>query len=208
MISLILSETNRSLEYLKQIKKNNIEIKNIILYSKRKSFVYRLIQKKKLNNLLIFLRTNNINSKILEKKFKTIKSQKNIVSTYPGEIVKNSSLLSAKLLHCHPGNLPIFKGSTTLYYSIILKKKVCVTLFELDKKIDNGKILYKKTFKNPKKLISIEKNFDDKIRALTLVSYLKSKTKSKFKPLNKTYMPYYIAHPIIRLIILDKKNLF
>ena len=32
MISLLLSETKRSLEYLKQITNNGIEIKNIILY--------------------------------------------------------------------------------------------------------------------------------------------------------------------------------
>ena len=46
MISLILSETKRSEEYLKQILMNNIKIKNIILYSKKRKFVYSLIKKK------------------------------------------------------------------------------------------------------------------------------------------------------------------
>ena len=110
-------------------------------------------------------------------------------------------------MHCHPGNLPEFRGSTTIYYSIIIKKKICVTIFELNKKIDNGKIRYKKFYKKPKKSINIEKNFDNKIRAITLVSYLKSKSNHKFRKPTKTYMPYYIAHPIIRMIVIDKKNL-
>jgi methionyl-tRNA formyltransferase len=208
MISLILSETKRSLEYLKQITKNDIKIKNIILYSKKRGFVFRFIQKKKLNNLLIFLKTNNINSSILEKKFRNIKSHKNIISTYPGEIIKNSSLLQRKLLHCHPGNLPMFKGSTTIYYTLLLKKKICVTLFEVSKKIDSGKILYKKFFKNPKNLGDIEKNFDNKIRSQTLISYLKNKKKLKYKLKKKSYIPYYIAHPLVRLIVINKNCLF
>ena len=77
----------------------------------------------------------------------------------------------------------------------------------MNKKIDNGKIRYKKFYKKPKKSINIEKNFDNKIRAITLVSYLKSKSNHKFRKPTKTYMPYYIAHPIIRMIVIDKKNL-
>ena len=208
MISLILSETKRSLEYLKQITKNDIKIRGIVLYSKKKGIVFQFIHNQKLNNLLIYLKTGDINSSILEKKFRSIKSQKNIVSTYPGEIIKNSSLLNWKFLHCHPGNLPIFKGSTTIYYTVIQNKKICVTLFEMNKKIDSGKIIYKKFFKYPKNLKDIEKNFDNEIRALTLISYLKNKKKLKYKLQKKEYMPYYIAHHLIRLIVINKNCLF
>lgn len=208
MISLILSETQRSLEYLKQLTKNGIEIKNIILYSKKKGLVFKFIYKNKLNHLLIFLKTNDINSSILKKKFKNIKSERNIVSTYPGEIIKNSSLLQWKLLHCHPGNLPMFKGSTTIYYTLILKKKICVTIFEVGKKIDSGKILFKKFFRKPKILLDIESNFDSKIRAETLVSFLKNKKRLNYKLQKKNYIPYYIAHPLLRLIVINKNYLF
>ena len=60
------------------------------------------------------------------------------------------AFLNKKLLHCHPGNLPEFKGSTTIYYSI---------------------------------LSNIEKKFDDKIRALTLIQFLKSKKNTISKKL-------------------------
>lgn len=204
MITIILSETKRSIEYINEIKKNKIEISKIILYSKTIGNTYKFIKKKKLTNILIHLKTNSINSKILEKKFKKVKSTTNIVATYPGEIVKNKSLLKYKLIHCHPGDLPIFKGSTTIYYTIILKKKICVTLFELSEKIDNGKILYKKYFQYPKNLKLIENNFDNQIRAKTLVDYLKIRKRYNYKKTKKKYMHYYIAHPIIRQIVINK----
>ena len=204
MITLILSETKRSLAYLDLIIKNKIKFQKIILYSKSKGIVYKFINKKKLLNFCIFLPINNVNSIIVEKKLKLNKSKINIISTYPGEIIINPLLFKYKLLHCHPGNLPMFKGSTTIYYSIILKKKICVTLFEITKKIDSGKILYKKYFSIPKKLISIEKGFDDKIRALTLIEFLQTKTNYRYPTTKKNYLSYYIAHPLIRQIVLNK----
>lgn len=207
MITLILSESQRSLTYIGQFIKNKIKFQKIILYSTKKKEVYKFLKKEKLTDNLIFLRTNNVNSDILEKKIKKYKSKYNIISTYPGEIIRNLLLLKYKLLHCHPGNLPIFKGSTTIYYAIILNKKICVTLFEISKKIDSGKILYKKYFDIPKKLASIEKDFDNKIRALTFIDYIQNNIKHKNNKSKKNYLPYYIAHPIIRQIVLNKSYL-
>ena len=207
MITLVLSDTDRSFLYLKKIIENKIKFKRIILYSKKYGSVYKLIVNQKLRSNLIFLKTNNVNSKILEQKFILNKSKINIISTYPGEIIKSPVLLKGKLLHCHPGDIPMFKGSTTIYYTLILKKKICVTIFEVNKKIDSGKILYKKYFKIPKKLREIEKSFDNKIRAITLVEYLKSKKNFKYPRSKKLFLPYYIAHPLIRQIILNKNYL-
>ncbi|WP_440681212.1 formyltransferase family protein [Candidatus Pelagibacter sp. HIMB1623] len=204
MITIIISETKRSLEYINELIKNKINFKKIILYSKTKGSILKFIKKKGLSNFLIYLKTNNINSKILEKEFLQFKSKINIIATYPGEIVKNKLLLKHKLLHCHPGDLPEFKGSTTIYYSIILKKKICVTLFELNEEIDNGKILYKKNFNYPKNLNLIEEDFDNQIRAKTLICFLKSKKKFNYKKTKKKYIPYYIAHPMVRQIVLNK----
>jgi len=206
MINLILSDTERSLNYIQMIFKNNINVNKIIFYSnKKKGLIYNFIKQKKINNLLIYCKTKNINSSIINKKLKLYKSKLNIISTYPGEIVENPKLLKKKLLHSHPGDLPIFKGSTTIYYTILLKQKICVTLFFMNKEIDAGKIVYKKYFNYPKNLNEIEKNFDNKIRALTLIEYLKSTKNYKFKKTRRNFLPYYIAHPIIRQIVINKK---
>ncbi|MDC0402609.1 formyltransferase family protein [Candidatus Pelagibacter sp.] len=207
MINLILSESKRSLTYLEKIIINKIKINKIILYSNKLGDVFRYVKKKKIIDKLIICKTNNINSSLINKNLKLNKSSYNIISTYPGEIVKNFSLLKKKLLHCHPGDLPKFKGSTTIYYSIILKQKICVTIFIMNKSIDSGKIIYKKYFNCPKNLITLEKNFDNKIRSLTLINFLKKKRNYKYRNFKDKFPPYYIAHPIIRQIILNKKYL-
>ena len=72
----------------------------------------------------------------------------------------------------------------------------------MSRSIDSGKILYKKFFDNPKNLSDIENNFDEKVRAITLVEFLKRKKKYKNRLIKDVYYPYYIAHPIIRYLAL------
>ena len=94
MINLILSDTKRSLNYIQMIEKINININKIIFFSnKKKSLIYNFVNEKKINNLLIYCKTNDINSPIINKKLELYKSKLNIISTYPGEIVKNTKLL-------------------------------------------------------------------------------------------------------------------
>lgn len=84
----------------------------------------------------------------------------------------------------------------------------------MDKKIDIGKLYYIKNFKRPKNLNKIYNKFDDYIRASTIVSFLKNKkkifsNKRKFNVSNKiNFNYYYIAHPVVRRIALDKRSLF
>ena len=207
MINLVFSETKRSFYYLKEILKNKIKINKIIFYSNNQGSTYNLIRKTRLKKNLIHIRTNNINSQLILKKTNIKNNDVNIVSTYSGEIIKNENLLKLNLIHCHPGDLPKFKGSTTIYYSLILNKNVCVSVFVMNKRIDEGKILYKKFFGKPKKISEIENNFDHQIRAKTLVEYLKKKkSKKKYKTI-KNNMHYYIAHPLIRQLVLNKNYL-
>ena len=122
MINLILSETSRSFIYLKEIIKHKIKINKIILYSKKKGQVFKLIKKNRLNRLLIYYKSNNINSNYISRKLKA-ETITNVMSVYPGEIVKNYFLLK-KIITLPPWRSTLFKGSTTIYYSIILKKKI------------------------------------------------------------------------------------
>lgn len=207
MINLIFSETKRSNYYLKEILKKNIKINKILLYSKNRGSTYKLIKQNALGENLIYVATNDINSQSILKKANIKKNEVNIISAYPGEIIKNKNLIKLNLIHCHPGDLPKFKGSTTIYYSLILNKNVCVSVFVMNKRIDEGKILYKKFFRKPKKISEIENNFDHQIRAKTLVEYLKKKKlKKKYKTIKNNFH-YYIAHPLIRQLVLNKHYL-
>ncbi len=204
MINLIFSETKRSLVYLKELYKNKYKLNLVIIYSKKKSNVYNYVKERKLAKFLIRVKSDDINSLNLKEKFKLSNKSINIVSTYPGEIVRNKYILKFQFLHCHPGNLPKFRGSTIIYYTILLKNKICVSLFKIQKEIDSGEIVFKKFFDYPKKIIEIEKNFDHQIRAKTLISYLKQRKKIKFKKSKKKYLPYYIIHPVLRALVHHK----
>ena len=179
----------------------------VIIYSKKKSNVYNYVKERKLAKFLIRVKSDDINSLNLKEKFKLSNKSINIVSTYPGEIVRNKYILKFQFLHCHPGNLPKFRGSTIIYYTILLKNKICVSLFKIQKEIDSGEIVFKKFFDYPKKIIEIEKNFDHQIRAKTLISYLKQRKKIKFKKSKKKYLPYYIIHPVLRALVHHKTYL-
>ena len=204
MINLIFSETKRSLVYLKELYKNKYKLNLVIIYSKKKSNVYNYVKERKLAKFLIRVKSDDINSLNLKEKFKLSNKSINIVSTYPGEIVRNKYILKFQFLHCHPGNLPKFRGSTIIYYTILLKNKICVSLFKIQKEIDSCEIVFKKFFDYPKKIIEIEKNFDHQIRAKTLISYLKQRKKIKFKKSKKKYLPYYIIHPVLRALVHHK----
>lgn len=81
------------------------------------------------------------------------------------------------MIHCHSGKLPNYRGSTTIFYSLINKGTIACSVFKMDKKIDMGKLYYIKNFKRPKNLYKIFNKFDDYIRASTIVSFLKNKKK-------------------------------
>lgn len=197
--SMVLSNTNRSIAYLNAVLKANILPQFIFVFSKSKriSFLSK-IKKKKINYNLI--RSDSINSKLVVKKIIKSKFNNFIYSGYPGEIVKKFMLNKKKFIHFHPGKLPEFKGSTTIFYSILLKKKIFCSCILLNNKIDGGKILYQKKFYQSKKKVLFNDYFDNFIRAQTLLSYLKNGNQ-KIKKNIKYYLPYYIAHPIIRSLV-------
>ena len=209
MINLLLSESKRSEIYLNYIQKYNIKIFKIIYYSKNKQNLYKTIERKNLLKKTLFVRSNTINSPLIEKAILQISDDiPTIFSGYSGEIIKNKIVLKINLIHFHPGDLPSYKGSTTIFYSLILEKKITVTCFRMTGKIDEGEILYKKNFKKPNKLNQINHLYDHRIRAETMIEFLKNgKKKYKVKNKSKKFSIYYIAHPIIRGIIIHKKKL-
>jgi hypothetical protein len=75
--------------------------------------------------------TSIIDNPFVLKLLKKIKLKKIIYSGYPSYVIKNKNLLKQKILiHTHSGKLPEFRGSTTIFYSILLKKKIFALHFE------------------------------------------------------------------------------
>jgi methionyl-tRNA formyltransferase len=207
-LSIILTNTNRSKIYFDLLKKENFFIDNIIYYSKTPDSAFINKLKKYPHKIkFIFIKINNINLKSVEHHIININSDYILFSGYNAEIVTNQSILKKNLIHCHPGLLPKYRGSTVIYYGLIEMQKIYVSIFNVSKNIDNGKVLFSKQISLPKNLIDIEKNFDNQIRAKTLVTFLKSKKINIMGKNDKYINFYYIAHPIVRSIILNPKQL-
>jgi len=207
--SIILSNNERSYEYLKLLI-NKKKYPNFIIHldyrndNKSKKKIFSIIKKKKLN--FKSFKGNNVDHKNVKKFLTELKEKIIIYSGYGGKIIKSKSLFKNKIfLHSHSGKLPKYKGSTTIYYSIIKEKKIYCTTFIMNSQIDQGTILLVKKYpliKNFKYLDS----YDNKIRAQnmldTLINFHKLK-KRAYKSKNNS-APYYIIHPVLRYLVSKK----
>ena len=209
--SIIITNTSRALAYINILEQNNIYPKQVIYLDNSKKTKISKKLKKKIYSLKIkpkIFKTKEITRKVsiylLKSRIKNI-----IYSGYPGIIVRNTKVLKQKnLKHCHPGKLPKFRGSTTIYYSLLKEKKIFCSTLILSKGIDQGKILLIKKYSRPKNILTIDKKYDDFIRSKNLLYVLQNF--EKLKPMNQKtndIIPYYVMHPVLRSIAFKKLNL-
>ena len=210
--SIIVSNTSRSYQYLRQLKKNKLIPKDIIyLNDGSNNPITKKINKFFFPKIIVkSFYTNYINNKAA--RFLLSKNTNYIIySGYPGVIERNNKVLkSKKLIHSHPGKLPQYRGSTTIYYSILKEDKIYCSTIILNKNLDSGKILLIIKYPIPKKISQIDNEYDDKIRAKNIVFILKKYDKLKVtKKKIKKNNPYYVIHPLLRSLVFRKyaKNL-
>lgn len=183
--SIILSNNERSYEYLKLLINKKV-YPNFIIHleykndNKSKKKIFSVIKKKKLN--FKSFKGNSVDHKNVKKFLIKLKEKIIVYSGYSGKIIKSKSLFKNKIfLHSHSGKLPKYKGSTTIYYSLIKEKKIYCTTFIMNSQIDQGIILLVKKYPLIKKYKYLD-NYDNKIRAQnivdTLINFHKLKKKS------------------------------
>ena len=200
--NLILSNSSRSISYLNELKKNNIELNYVIFYGftkiKQLSNLPKIHKKK-------FFKEKKLSKNIIKFIYKT-KLKQFVISPNKSEIIKDKILLKKlKILHLHPGKLQNLKEVQLCITQNWQKKTVC-TCFRMMPLLDTGDILFQQNFKNSS---IYEKNidkYDDYIRGVTLVNFFKTnKTKIMRNDKKNKYSPYYIIHPVLRKIALNKK---
>lgn len=206
--AVLASVSDRTFTYLSIFKNANLNPRLIILYGDdRNTNLYKKI-KNKFNNIK-FIKSKIASNKKIKQLLSSIKVELIIYIGFPGEILKIKFFnnLKVKFLHSHTGFLPNFKGSTTIYYSILSLGKIYCSTFIMSEKIDDGEIILIKEYPLPKKETTIEKDYDNEIRAKNFVYLFKG---GVFKKINgmkkgneyKSY--YYIAHPVLRNLTLKK----
>jgi len=206
--SAVLSSNLRSFIYIKELVDKSLYPSSIIfLINKKNKFLNNKIFKviNKIDNISIYkYEKNTIDDPLVVSKILNLKEKVVIYSGYGGKIIKSKKLLNNKLfLHSHPGKLPSFKGSTTIYYSILKLRKIYCTTFIMNSSIDEGRILLVKEYALPKDFKELDA-FDNYMRIQNIIIVLKSFAKFmkiKQKKYLRFYPHYYIAHPILRYLV-------
>ena len=218
-IGIILTPDSRSKAYLQKIIKNNFVLDEIIFMNdKRNSPKYdiNLIEQSKNNffdvttSVEATLKNNNL--KYHEFNFVDINHQelisylkKSTIDFYifsGGGILKTDILNSGvKFVHFHSGIVPLYRGSTTFYYSILNEKKCGVTAYVMDEHLDTGEVIHQKIFSKPDHKF-IDEIYDSHIRSETLIEVMKKELiqKSGFKKQVLKGETYYIIHPVLKHI--------
>jgi methionyl-tRNA formyltransferase len=150
----------------------------------------------------------NINSKEVIEKVSAISTEYIIYSGPGGTILRTEILsLGKKFIHVHPGWLPKFRGSTTIYYSMLLESKVGCSVILFAEGIDEGPILYQQEFKIKEKGIDFDYVLDPLVRAKTLVEFFQAK---KLVPVqqddSEESSTFYIIHPLLKHISIINHN--
>ncbi|MDA3892341.1 MAG: formyltransferase family protein [Salinivirgaceae bacterium] len=161
------------------------------------------------NNIEYCLVDNlDINSKEVIEKVKEIDDEY-IVYSGPGGTILRTEILSLgkKFIHVHPGWLPKFRGSTTIYYSMLLESKVGCSVILFEEGIDEGPILYQQEYKINEKEIDFDYVLDPLVRAKALVEFFKT---DSIKPISQDYSDdastFYIIHPLLKHISIINHN--
>ena len=131
-----------------------------------------------------------------------------------GGVILGDEVLSIgkKYLHMHSGRVPQYRGSTTIFYSILNENQCSVSAFFLDKSIDTGPLLKIKDFKKPKNGRQIDYVYDSYIRAKLLLEIIQEYYKQGyFKILDHPNKKdsageYYIIHPVLKHIAILSCN--
>ena len=202
--SIIISNNQRSIEYLSVFKKLKKSPKKIIYINDKKNpfiknKIAKIISKNKIFKKKKIFYSKNLSESVA--KYLLLAKEKNFIISLPhGEIIKNKNLLIKKnLIHFHPGRLPLFRGATSIYYSILKKKEISCSAIIMSINIDGGDVLFHKKFSFPKKFKDIDKKFDIEMRKVCLKYLINNFNKIKAKPQKKIKkLHYYLAHPIIR----------
>ena len=132
-----------------------------------------------------------------------------VFSGFGGEIVTADTLdAGAPLLHVHSGWLPDYRGSTTIYYSILADRTCGVSAILLGEDIDTGPLVARRRYPLPSPGLDIDYVYDSAIRADLLADVVTAwqANGGRFADLDRQPCDgttYYIIHPVLKRLALD-----
>ena len=158
----------------------------------------------KLSENIKVLESETINCKSIEEYLKNLKPHLIIYSGFGGEIVSSDLIdMGIPFLHLHAGILPSFRGSTTIYYSLLKTAQCGVSAILLSSQIDAGDIIKCKSYYPPDGNCNLDYEYDNAIRADLLVDVMFQYHENNFeikseKQKNNSGETYYVIHPLLK----------
>ncbi len=218
-VGIILTPDIRSNAYLSKIIDKKIKIDELIFLDdnrKEKKFHEDLIDESKNYGFDISKSVNSIinasNMKVKKFNFVDINHPKLIkflkksntdffIFTGGGILKKDILDCGKKFIHFHPGIVPMYRGSTCFYYSILNDDNCGVTAYIMDENLDTGEIIYQRIFQKPTHKF-VDDVYDAYIRSETMLDLLDKKLldDKKFKKQSNQGNSYYIIHPVLKHI--------
>ena len=156
------------------------------------------------------LAADSVNAPEVKSELQSLQPELVIYSGFGGQIVKGDVLhCSGPFLHMHPGWLPEFRGSTTVYYSWLLENNTGVSAILLEEKIDTGPIIDRQRYPAPPQGVDVDYLYDTVIRADLLARVMKKYDEQdgqlSTKPQPAEGRNYYVIHPLLKHLALLAK---
>lgn len=175
---------------------NYFDIDEPILYTiKKYEIPYQIVGEK------------DINSQILQESITLCPAKYMIYSGYGGYILKPHLFqLEKKYIHVHAGMLPQYRGSTTVYYSILQEKMLGASAIFLTPGLDEGDIIYSQQFSLPEDSVDVDYIYEPYARAVVLVAalqkYFVDGDRSVVLQTETGAETYFIIHPVLKHLAL------
>lgn len=130
--------------------------------------------------------------------------QELLIYSGPGGAILSGELLAAgpEFLHVHAGTLPEYRGSTTVYYSLLEEGTCGATAFIMNENIDEGPIVASGTYPAPQDPTTLDLYYDPWIRAKLLTDAVDTyQLEGSFsgRPQNTdSGETYFVIHPVLK----------
>ena len=147
--------------------------------------------------------SGNINDLPVFEAIKTSPAKFMVYSGYGGQLVEPHILdLGPPMIHMHAGWLPEYRGSTTIYYSMLMERTCAVTAFQLGKGIDTGPVFMRRHYPLPPPGLDVDSVYDNAIRADLLVRVMEHMvTHGRFPVAERQTgkgRDFYVIHPVLK----------
>ncbi|NNE04381.1 MAG: hypothetical protein HKN15_01475 [Xanthomonadales bacterium] len=216
--AMLLSDTSRSRAYLDSIHRAGLEPELVIFINCRgtvsaaaerfeSSFFENRYPVDEMCRRLGFkvrtLEVDSINDAAVLSHVEALEADHLVYSGPPGALLGKALLATGKcFIHVHPGKLPAYRGSTTMYYSLLAENSLSATAMYLSPEIDCGELVAERSFRPPEDGSAMDNEFDPWMRASLLVEVLQRLVTEGHlagRPQPQTNeLPYYVIHPVLK----------